>query len=410
MAYIHPALRSKVFVQSAADINKAIIASQEPDPVKRDLRPLMALLTALPKAHPGVLADMQTRTNKGLGYEWTITATVPDGETSAPDVEILRASEIKRRLRESRLHNELRTLWNSRYYGVSLLETVWGTNARGENTIISLTPIEPVELKPWPAAGRGWARLMYASYDSDRYTLQPYDDPQTAIIAAYNPLRGIDNNHAGGLFMGILWYSYLQYVTWYHWARIGERMGVLSYGNQYNVDDVDAAYAFLQEVVDHAVKMPEALKITIRELLGDPPSADAFKGFIDKVDSMRQALILGQDVVNSSQETGSFAKSKEAGKTTDDYMWADIMDIQDVLTDQYVAVDYMLNYGEPTNGNLPRFTFITDEAEDHQANASVISQMASAGYEPEDLEEASRKVGYKLRKTEGTPFNLPIPE
>jgi phage gp29-like protein len=91
-------------------------------------------------------------------------------------------------------------------------------------------------------------------------------------------------------------------------------------------------------------------------------------------------------------------------------MWSDIMDIQDVLTDQYVAVDYMLNYGEPTNGQLPRFSFITDEAEDFQANASIISQMSSAGFEPEDLAEASRKVGYQLKKTEGTPFNLPIPE
>lgn len=409
MAYVHPTLRTRLFPTSVVDINKAYTAAANPDPARRDLRPLLAILAALPKAHPGVMADMQTRENSIIGFDWHIRAGVPSGETSAPDIEVQRAGEVMQRFRDSGLHDEIGTILKSKFTGQISIEPEWGVNDRGENAVLSYEVVSAVELKPWPAAAARWARLVYAGYDTDRYTLQPYDEPSRVIIAHYNPLRGIDNNHAGGLLSTVLWYSYLQYVTWYHWGRSGERMGVLSYPrNPGSSTDIDTAYEFLQEVVDHAIKMPEQLKITIRELLGDPPSADSFEKFITKIDDMRSRLILGQDVVNSAHKEGTYAQAKEANKTTLDYNWSDISFIQNILTDQYVRIDYLLNYGQPTTGKWPQFAFITDEAEDHAKNAQTLSLVTGSGYEPEDEEEISRKIGFKVRKSESPPTNIPM--
>lgn len=409
MAYVHPTLRTKLFPTSVSDINRAYIEAGMPDPSERDLRPLQAILAALPKAHPGVMADMQTRENSIIGFDWAIKAGLAQDDTSAPQIEIDRAGEIMERYKDAGLHNEHRTYMKSIFYGATAVDPLWGVNERGQNAIMEYDVVPAIELKPWPKAATGWARLMYSRYNSDKYTILPYDDPQAVIIAHYNPLRGVDNSHAGGLFSTVLWYSYLQYVTWYHWGRSGERMGVLTYPQSpAQNDDIDKAYEFLQEVVDHAIKMPENLKFIIRELMGDPPSPESYEKFITKIDDMRSRLVLGQDVVNSAHKEGTYAQAKEANKTTLDYNYSDIQYLQNIITDQYVRTDYILNYGRPTTGIWPEFVFITDEQEDHLKNAQKLSQLTSAGYEPEDDDEVSRQVGIRVRKSENPSTNIPM--
>jgi hypothetical protein len=404
MGYQHPQLRNRIFPESVDILTTALRMARDEDPARRDLRPLFAILAALPKADPDVIGDMQTRKNSITGFPWEVAAQPAPGETSPADIEMQRASDIGRRFRRSGMHNTAGIMLNGLFFGRSLVETPWGMNEAGENCIIGWNPVDVVDVRPDPAAVTGLSRMIYPVPNDDRYTIQRYDVPEQIMVARYNPMEGIDNCHEGGLFHSILWYSYLKFLNWYGWARAGERFGVITYPRGYSDQkSLNNAYNFMQQLADHAAVMPEELKALIKELMGNPPDYQMFEKFIDKVSSKSQRLILGQDVVNTAHSTGTHAQSQDAAKTTADYNWSDIIWLQDIYTDQYVIRDYNFNYGAPPNGVYPRFRYVTDESVDYAANARTLSQTVSAGYEPVDDDEVSRMVGFKVKRTAGPP-------
>jgi hypothetical protein len=195
MAYQHPKLRSKIFLDSVTDITTAVTQAKMLDPIKRDIRALLSILAAIPKADPDVMADMMTRKNSITGFEWHIVARLVEGEPSPRDIEVQRALEIERRYREAKLHTRLGTQMNALFYGRNIIELDWGLNERRENAVLNQRVIEAIEVKRDPRAATGLAKLVYDSYESDTYIIQPYDDSNAIMVAEYNPLEGIRYIH-----------------------------------------------------------------------------------------------------------------------------------------------------------------------------------------------------------------------
>ena len=400
MGYIHPSLRAKMFPDNVAAISQAIQYAKQLDPRKCDCRPLMALCAALPAADPDILADMQTRMNAVLGYEYTIRAAIPPGATSPLDADVQRASEMVNRFRSAKLHNTMVTLLKGRFNGDAIIELTWGTDEQGQNTVVAWESVQAVDIIKWPDAATGYARAVYPSFESDAYGIMPYDEPTQILVAHSNPMEGDDNAYRGGLFRTALWYAFLKINAWLTWSRAGERTGVLSFpAFRANSEALGRVWSFLQTIVDNAVELPNDMKLEILELLNSAPDVKMYSDLIDKVTSKTQRLLLGQDVTNEKGTSGSLALGKESNKTTADIKWSDLIWLQNVYNDQWLRTDYNLNYGPPKNGLYPEWEFVTAEREDYKQNSTIISQMASAGFTPVDEEEVSRKVGIKMQRT-----------
>ena len=399
MAYQHPGLKRNA-LPSTSDLKTALRSADDPDPLRRDIRPLIAIVTALPKADPDILGYMQTRRLKLLSWPWRVLAPVRLGETSPDAVEERRALEIEMRIRSCGLVSEFDAIANHLYYGHTGIELTWSRADSGFHMITSYELIDAVDLHPDARSIVGWSRIRYAAPDDMKPIYEPYDAPERILIATYNPMKGGQAQYVGGLLRSVIWHTMLKHGSWYDWARFNEKYGDPPVYARYPVGaqaaDITKVFEFLTNLAqDSAAAIPDDVKIDILDAVKGSANIDAFDRFIDRVASKQERILLGQDVVNKTAGVGSLAKAKEANTTTSDYNYADIELFQDVLTRQIVQADYRLNYGIPQGGLYPRFAFITDEGEDFEQNARIVERLASAGWDL-DPEEVSRKTGFTV--------------
>ena len=92
MAYIHPYLTDNQ-LPTVGYLKQAIKQADQPDPALRDVRPIMAIVAAIPKADPDVAKNMQTRRLKVQAWPWSVQAHIPRGLTTAPQIEEQRAAD-----------------------------------------------------------------------------------------------------------------------------------------------------------------------------------------------------------------------------------------------------------------------------------------------------------------------------
>ena len=411
MAYIHPYLTDNQ-LPTVGYLKQAIKQADQPDPALRDVRPIMAIVAAIPKADPDVAKNMQTRRLKVQAWPWSVQAHIPRGLTTAPQIEEQRAAEIDERIRQCGIESDFDALINGLFNGVAAIEPVWSTADGGAHTIVQWDVIDAVDMIPDPQSVVGWSRAMYDSPTSSVLRLRRYVVPEEIIIAKYNPMKGIQSNYYGGLLRSVIWHTMLKHGAWYDWAKLGEKYGDPPIYARYPVGapaaDIEKAFEFLQHVAqDASAVIPEDIKIDLIEALKSSVNIDVFDKFIERVSSRQEAIILGQDIVNSAAPNGNNAKALTANGTTDDLNWADIEWFQRILTHQLVQVDYRLNYGQPTSGYFPRFVVNTDLGEDYKTNAMILSQAKSAGWDAADAEEVSRKLGVRVVKA--PPPVVPVP-
>ncbi len=407
MAYQHPGLRNNA-LPNVGDLKKAIRAADDPDPTKRDIRPLVAICVALPQADPDILGFMQTRRTKLLAWPWTIEAPVPAGATSADATEIQRAADIETRIRECGLPQEFDAVYNAIFYGHTGIDLYWSRAAvDGYHRIEQYETIDAVDLHPDPRSVVGYSRLRYARPEDDKPIFTPYTAREQILLATFNPLKGGRSQYYGGLLRSIIWHTMLKHGATYDWARFGEKYGDPPVFARYPLGaqkaDIDKVFEFLQRLAqDSYAAIPDDVKIEIIDALKSGASVEVFDRFIDRISSRQERIILGQDVVNKTTEVGSNAKSKTAEKTTADYNYADIELFQNWLGAQVVAADYRLNYGIPPRGQYPRFRIVTDEGEDYDNNARIVERLAGAGFEL-DPDEVSRRTGFTVRPRPAAP-------
>ena len=406
MAYQHPGLRNNA-LPTVQHLKTAIRAADDPDAKRRDIRPLIAICTALPAADPDILGFMQTRRLNLLSWPWHVAPAMQPGKTSADATEEQRAADIETRIRECGITGEFDAIFNAIFFGHTGIELAWSTAVDGAHRIERYELIDAVELHPDPASVTGYSRLLYARPDDDKPIFAPYAAKENLLLATYNPMKGGRALYYGGLLRSVIWHTMLKHGSWYDWARFNEKHGDPGIYARYPVgaqkEDIEKVFEFLQRLAqDSAAAIPDDVKIDIIDALKSGANIEAFDRFIDRVSSKQERILLGQDVVNKTTEVGSQAKSEEANKTTSNYNFADIELFQTWLTTQVVAADYRLNYGMPPRGQFPKFHIITDEGEDFEQNARIVERLSGAGFDF-DAEEVSRKTGFKVTPKPAAP-------
>lgn len=394
MIYTNGDLRNKL-LPTLEQIRKYIRLATEKDLKYRDVRPLNSFLQKLPQVDRYYMGLMLARKIALLGFDYDIK--FPD-DVTVPDSESKRLAEVKTRFIKSKMHSTFNTIMNGILFGRSAVRLKWSKSDTYNNMVEKKTNLEITELDfSFDNSDQLDLIRTNLNYNFSRIPL----DPDIHLFVRYNPIDGICNDFIGSLAQTNMLYIWLKYTDYFNWSSANEKFAdplrYAQWKKGTNPDEVAKVMAGLAQLGtdsyagfsdDIQVKFLEALRTGI---------TDMHKEFIAAVNTEMAVSVLGQTLTTDVKDVGSFAAAKVHNYVRQDILWGDIIEFQNILTDQYVHKDWDLNYGEPKIG-YPAFRFITDETPDYESNARVISEGKAAGMKFKS-DEAYKKIGYTKPET-----------
>jgi phage gp29-like protein len=380
--YIYPPLRKKL-LPTIEETKKAIrLAESEIDP---DPRPLLSILSRLPQADMRIAGLMQTRTLAVTGYPFDI---LPADSENAKAVEI--AIKTKDRLIRSGLHHYFGPLLSSVFFGTSALKQEWQNI--GKETIAKFSIIPCVELM---SKNNTVVRIK----DQDIIATEEMAPEEQFIVLRYNPFESVDPNYIGGLLRLALWLAHIKNFNWQDWGKFNELFAQPLRWAQWkrgasDEDKAVAKQAAEQIGTDAWAAVSEDVKLEFIEATR-AGSIQAYKDLLHAVNDEMSILFLGQTLTTElAGNTGSKAAAQIHNLVRNDIMWSDLQTIERTVNEQYIAVDYKLNYGEDVTLR-PSFRFNTDEVVDYEKNARIISEARAADI-PLVRNEVYQKLGFNI--------------
>lgn len=375
MPYINPDLKNSL-LPTFEQVRNYVKAAIQEDPRYRDVRKLMSFLQRLPQADRHFLGLIQTRKLAVLGFPYRIK--FPD-DIPVPEAEQKKLNEIKARFRYSRIRNSQSTLMNGIVFGMSAAQLTWDHHPVYKNYVRSITHLDLTELDYNLESSTMLDKL---TSDKNGKFVRELLDPDIHIFMRYNPLEGIANDFPGAIARTNMIYLLLKYWDTFYWAQANEKFSdaliVALYDKKANDSEItkvseglknlgsDGKAAFSKDV---EIKFLEAMRQGI---------ADMHEKFINAMNTEMSISVLGQNLTTQSGKVGSFALGKVQNYVREDYLYADILKLDEVMTEQYVKKDYSLNYGEPRDA-FPVYETDTDAVEDFETNARIIAELKSAG-------------------------------
>ena len=340
----------------------------------RDVRALMSVLQRLPQVDLNLLGLMQTRKLAVLGFDHRIA--MPEGIKTS-DQETKRLGEISSRFKRSKMKSTFSAIMNGILFGASATRLVW-KNMGGETMVVAKKLYELTELDFSLDSDDTLDEIV--TDQSGMATRKPLD-PETNIIVRYNPLDGIENGFIGSFMRTNMIYAWLKYYDYFNWAKGNEKFADPTIWASYKKGAEDAD---IQKVIeglerlgtDSRAAFSDDVKLDLLEAQRSG-SISAHKEFVSTINGEEAISILGQTLTTDVAQKGSFAAANVHNFVRQDIMWADLLIIQAVLSEQYVIEDYRQNYGEPADG-FPEFQFITDGTEDSESNARIFSEVRTA--------------------------------
>lgn len=389
MAYSNPDLQDSL-LPTLEQLKRYVRRATTINPRWRDVRPLMSYLKRLAQADLNLLGLLQTRKLAVLGFGYTIA--MPDGAKASPEEE-KRLREIRSRFVRSRIAALFNVAMNGRLFGMSAARLTW--NTVGKETLIVAK--KNLELTDLDYDLEDASALIEVSTDTNTqlFSRSPIDQ-DTHLVVRYNPLEGIDNDFVGSFMRTNMIYVWLKYFDYFNWARGNEKfadpMVWASYRKGAEDDEIDKVVEGLEKLgTDSRAAFSDDVKIQLIESLRTGAVA-SHKEMIDSINREQAISILGQTLTSVAPQVGSFALGKVHNFVRQDIMWADILFIQEILSQWYARKDYELNYGEPANG-FPVFQFLTDEAQDFESNARMIADLRAADVKLK-LDEVYARTGF----------------
>jgi phage gp29-like protein len=389
--YVNGYLKNKILPDNISKLRTWMMLADASDPTARDVRPLMSLLKRLPQADRYLFGLFQTRKLAILGFDYVIDFPKDSTPTEA---ELKRLQEIQRRFRIAKARKLSEVIVNGRLFGQSAVELAF-RNVPGIGTYpVKMTPYDLTEIDIDEKGEAVWLSTDTQSQQVFRSRFQP---TETHIVTMYNPFAGIDNRFIGGLARINMIYVLLKYWEAWNWAKNNEKYGdpliYAQYGRGTSEEEktnlltglanlgTDSYAAFSEDV---QVKLLEAMRKT---------SADAHQAFIDQVNKEMAISVLGQQLTTDVGKVGSFAAAKIANFVREDYLYADLLEVQEQMNG-YLLQDWELNYGEAA-ALMPEFRFLIDEQADYESNARIISEMKISGV-PLKKSEVYEKIGFSM--------------
>ncbi|MCU7501328.1 MAG: DUF935 family protein, partial [Ignavibacteria bacterium] len=209
-------------------------------------------------------------------------------------------------------------------------------------------------------------------------------DEDNLLTVISNPFTGVIKNYIGGLMRSGLYLTLLKHYDIMDWAKFNELFGMpLRVGKFDPLMSNEQAIAILKTAVQNLGVDAAAVidKTTEIEFVDGKAksSTDSYEHFCQYVETKQSLLLLGQTLSNQvNSKFGSRALGNTYNLVREDKLYSDMLKVIPYMK-KIVLKDYFYNYGIPPKGLNPRFTFKTEEGEDLEKLAGVVSRLTSAG-------------------------------
>jgi phage gp29-like protein len=393
MKFINPDLVSKM-LPSIQQLQKYIKLAAQRDEKYRDTRYLMSFLQRLPQVDRYLLGLLQTRKIAVLGFNYTIK--FPD-DIVVTEQDKKRLSEMKVRFQKSKMYTLFNSIMNGILFGQSASRLTWENTKPYGTMVIKKQNYELSELD--------FSQEDSLNLDLIRTSLNGFPsriplDPETHVFVRYNPLDGIESDFPGSYIRTNMIYVLLKYFDYFNWASTNEKFADPLRYAQYKKGADPAEVAKILDGLaalgsDSYAAFSDDVKVEFLEAMRQG-IVEMHEKFIESVNKEMSISLLGQTLTTDVQKIGSFAAAKVHNYVREDILWGDILEVQNIISTQYIVKDWMLNYGEPKD-TFPVFEFLTDEIKDYESNSRIVTEFKAAGI-PILKNEAYDKCGFTVPK------------
>jgi phage gp29-like protein len=341
---------------------------------QRDVRPLMTFLQRLGEIDLYLMGLIQTRKLAIESFHYDIRLPLEYKITPTEEKQLL---ETKRRFRRGKIASLFSTMMDGILYSQSAVQLTWDNTRFGT----MVTKREIYDLSDLDFSDETDGLVEYTGTGLNKSEL----DPDIHIITRHNPMEN-RKNFVGSFMRSAMLLSYLKYQTRWDWRDLNRRHGVPGTYGQYpehwdynNPEDkkkIDAFLAMVEKLKnDSAAVFPESVKILLEKAVIND-SKQSFNEFISAANLELAILLHGQNLTSEISKGGSYAAAKVQDRVDDLIIEADLKKIEAITSEQYLAKDYLLNYGEPRNDYF-ELVFLRDEQEDYESNSRIISNIYS---------------------------------
>lgn len=394
MLYQYPPLKKKLFV-TINEYNRAFRFAETPEP-GRDPRPMLAIIARFMEANTRISGLVRSAHDAIVGFPWDILPSDPKSE-AAKKV----AGEMKERFIASKLHHKFHVIIDGEFFGLTALRQVW-TTVNGK-MLARISVVPSTDLYRQKNADGIYEYALINNEAKFSATTIATEELQQYIFSEFNPFESTRPEFLGGLCRSAIPLTIIKNFNWQDWAQFTELFAqpfrTAEYKEGTKDEDQEKVWKALEDFGRNSYALfPENIKFQLHEAARQGTVA-AYEKLLDKIDAELAILIKGEANTQELPEHGGSRAAVQILKLiSDDRMWWRLKRVEQIINEQYIAVDYRLNESETDIALRPRFEFITEEREDREANARIVNDLTAAGFELDDA-EVSQKTGFTVRKT-----------
>lgn len=374
--YINPDLRDTIMIQSMDKVVAYNRKANYKNLSARDTRPLMSILTNLPKFDRHLLGLINFRRLGLAGYEYTIK--FPDEFKVSADEE-KQLTDIKRRFRMSKIYDVIPRIIYSRIAGMGAIEFDFtGHDATNGHFAKGFKVYNLTELD-FDLDNENTLRFVDTDTTTQRFTRKDFN-PATTMIIKENPLEGFEPDYPGGLLRSNLIHIILKYWDFFSWASMNEK-----YSDPFRYAEYEEKFKDKkQEILDNLAKLgadsygifPKGVDVKVIQAL-QSGAIESHKDLERSVNNGMSILIAGQ-YGTFDEKQGNYNRGVTGYQIAEDVILDDMLTTEHKVSETYLMEDYRLNYGEPTNA-YPVLEYKKLFIHDREAHSRMVTDYISAG-------------------------------
>jgi hypothetical protein len=403
MNYQYAPLSRKLFV-TIKEYNKAFRLIELID--QSDPRPMLAIMARFMEANSRVGGLVRSAHDAVTGFPWDIVPSDPENKSA-----VAVAEATKERFINSGVHHNFDVIMDGEFYGITALRQIWNNINGKMQTDLDVVPSTDLFRKK-NDSGK-YEVVLIENNDTTFKTIPiPPAERVQYIISEFNPFKSTRPGFIGGILRSAIPLTIIKNFSWQDWSQFVEIFGQPFRTAEYKTGTSNEDKAVAKEALEDFGKnawalVSEDIKFQLQEAARSG-NVTAYENLQKAIDAELDILINGE--ANTTQlptQGGSRAALQVMKLITDDRMWWRLKRVEEIINEQHIAVDYKLNESETDLTLRPRFKFLTDESEDREANARIVTDLKAAGYTLND-DEVSEKTGFKVTSAKTTETTSPL--
>lgn len=394
MKYQYGPLAKKLFV-TIGEYNKAFKAV-ELDDKYRDPRPMLAIIARFMEANSRIAGLIRSAHDAVAGFPWDILPSDPKNTNA-----VRSALEAKERFILAGLHHHFDVMIDGEFFGLTALKQVFEKTSKGK--MVAETTVIPSTGLYRQRAANGIYEVALIE-DAMQFSTKPIttEERQQYIVSYFNPYKSTRPDFIGGLCRSAIPLTIIKNFTWQDWSQFTETFGQPFRSAEYQEGTKEEDKAVAKQAMkdfgkNSWVLVSDRIKFQLHDAARSG-SIEAYEKLLEKIDAELAILVNGEaNTTELPDQGGSRAAVQTLKLVSDDRMWWRLKRVEEIINEQYLAVDYRLNESESDLTLRPRFAFITDDSADRERNARIIEILGNSGFET-DEETASKLTGIPVKR------------